>query len=283
MLILRSAIAALIMLVTFSCGQRDGKVSEVQLEEIEKAEDGRGFAAPSADTTTLPVADKFVPGARVGRDWDKKIIKNGNLEIEVKNYQRYNEMLHELVRKWEGYIASEQQNSSDYKIENVLTIRIPVQHFDAVVDGMSGMEGKLLVKQINAQDVTGEWLDVRARMEARRRVRLRYLDMLEKAKNIEEVLQVEREINAMQEQIEAAEGRVNYLSHASAYSTLEVRFFEVVGTGGVSFGSRILEAVNSGVEMMKEIVLAVIGFWPLWVGGLLGWVVVRRVYGFVKK
>ncbi len=68
----------------------------------------------------------------------------------------------------EAYVAGETENSSDYKIENSMVIKIPVQYFDEAVQELSTQSGKLLVKQINTQDVTTEFIDTRARMEAKK-------------------------------------------------------------------------------------------------------------------
>lgn len=47
-------------------------------------------------------------------------------------------------------------------------------------------------------------------MQAKMAVRDKYLQLLKQAKNIDETLQVQNEINGIQEDIEAANGRINY-------------------------------------------------------------------------
>lgn len=271
------AIAALLMLSGNSCSDNKQKTSAVmsaQLEQVQLA----------ADTVALPVSPSQSPAgqAPVNTGWDKKIVKSGVLEIEAADYNKYNETIHQLLKKWEAYIASEQENSSDYKRENIITIKIPVQYFDDAVQYLS-TTGKLLTKQINAQDVTGEYFDTKARMEAKKRVRLRYLDMLQKAKNMEEILQVEREINGIQEQIEAGEGRVNYLGHAAAYSTIQLTFFQILNAAAVDnykpgFGKRMLLAMNDGLKWVSELVIFLITLWPLFLGLFLSiWIIKKAI------
>jgi hypothetical protein len=43
---------------------------------------------------------------------------------------------------------------------------------------------------------------------------------------MKEILQVQQEINSIQEQMESASGRINYLSHQSAYSTIHLQYFQ---------------------------------------------------------
>jgi hypothetical protein len=119
-------------------------------------------------------------------------------------------------------------------------------------------------------------------MEAKKKVRLRYLDMLKQAKNMQEILQVEKEVNDIQEQIEAGEGRVNYLSHAAAYSTIQLTFFQVLNAGAVvndnpGFGKRILLAFSDGLHWIGELMIIFVTLWPMWLAIAIGIFVVRKV------
>src|SRR5687768_4853902 len=141
-----TAIAAGTLLLQASCNQSSESVvaKDLQLEEINKTEEysgeaGYGFTqdtsmAPTGNTQQLPPVAKqkhYTP------DWNKKIIKNGLLNLEVKNYKAFNKKLRGKIAALGGYIASEEQHNSDYKIEEVLTIRVPVGQFDEAVQLIS--------------------------------------------------------------------------------------------------------------------------------------------------
>lgn len=282
------AIAALLMLSANSCNDhKNNEEKAVIVNDIELAE------IPVQDTAGYPVKAETAEHQnrkdpsqilKPNADWDKKLIKTSTLNIEVENYRKYNDDIHQLVKKWEAYISTEQENSSEYKIENTVTIKIPVQYFDEAVQQLSTGGGKLLVKQVNSQDVTSEYFDTKARMEAKKRIRMRYLDMLQKAKNMEEILQVEREINALQEQIEAGEGRVNYLNHSAAYSTIQLTFFQVLDVRAVDpespgYGKRILLAMSNGLKWVGELIILLVTLWPVWIGLALAIWVIKRITG----
>lgn len=280
---LLSAVAVSLMLLTNSCNH--DKMDSGKPAVVNKTDVG-DFRYPD-DTIGLPInslksgSDKQ-PDAPQRIDWDKKIVKTGTLSIEVNNFGQYNNSIHQLVRKWGAYIASEQENSSEYKIENSLTIKIPVEYFDEAVQQLSADSGKLLVKQISAQDVTAEYSDTKARMETKRRIRLRYLDMLQQAKNMEEILQIEREINGVQEQVEAAGGRISYLGHVAAYSTIQLNFFQVLNAtvtdpNKPGFVKRMGLAMRNGSRWVGELLIMLVTLWPLWVGITFGIWVIRRI------
>jgi hypothetical protein len=216
-------------------------------------------------------------------DWDKKIIRNATLSVEVKNYAHFNDLMREAVRKSGGYIANEEQSQSDYKLENVVTIKVPVEQFDEAVKALTSGPEKLIVKRITSEDVTGEVVDTKSRLEAKRQVRLRYLDLLKQAKNMEEILQVQNEINDIQENMESAAGRINYLTHAAALSTIQLSFYQVLNPlakdkedDKPGFGSKILNALTDGLGWVGELMVIMVSLWPLWVGLFIVWRLIRR-------
>lgn len=218
-------------------------------------------------------------------DWDRKIIKTATLNMEVEKYEKYYAVLRECVRNAGGYIASEDQSQSDYKLENAVTIKVPVARFDEAMNLLASGTGKdkVVERKITSQDVTGEVVDTKSRMEAKRQVRLRYLELLNQAKTMEDILKVQDEINGIQEEIEMGTGRVNYLNHASAYSTIQLTFFQVLNPSAVeeprdpSFATRIWYAFEKGWDFIKNIMIALITIWPLWLAGFGLWLVVKKI------
>ena len=86
---------------------------------------------------------------------------------------------------------------------------------------------------------------------------------------MKEVLEVQKEINDIQEEIEAASGQGNYLSHQAALSTINLAFYQVMATHkpdavhDPSFFTRVLNAFRSGVQWMAELFIGLMYIWPL--------------------
>ena len=204
----------------------------------------------------------------IKQDWDKKIIKTANLNLEVKDYNAYNSSLREKLKQFGGYIAQEEQSQSEYKIENILTIKIPVDQFDDAVNSISSGVKELNEKKITSEDVTTEVIDTRSRLETKKQVRLRYLDLLKQARNMEEILSVQSEINGIQEQIESAAGRMEYLQHSSSFSTIHLTFYQVLNGAAIdsdkpTFSTRITNAFRFGWNWIGELSIGIVSIWPL--------------------
>jgi hypothetical protein len=185
------------------------------------------------------------------------------------------------MQKWEGYTAREEEKKTDYNVSNTLTIKVPVAQFDDALNSIFALNGKMINKHISSEDVTSEVFDTRGRIEAKKRIRTRYFDMLGKAKNMEEILQVDREIGSIQEQIEAAEGRLKYLSHTAAYSTIELTFFQVTNTDvkdqpEPGYAKRLLTSLNEGLKFMGNTIIFFAAFWPLWLALILFYVLIKK-------
>jgi len=223
------------------------------------------------------------------QDWDKKIIKTATLTLEVKNYQAFNDLLHTGVKETGGYIAQEEQSQSDYKIENVITIKVPVNQFDNALARLIPAKEKLVEKKITSDDVTTEVVDTKSRMQSKKMVRERYLDLLKQAKNMKEILEVQSEIDGIQEQEESAAGRMQYLSHASSWSTIHLTYYQVLNTSAgetppsPSFGTRVLDSFGAGLKWLGELLVTLIAIWPLWAGLIMAWFIIKKYRALLTK
>lgn len=212
-------------------------------------------------------------------DWDKKIIKTATLKLEVKDFKGYNDDIHKTVKQFGGYIAQEQQNLSDEKSETIISIKVPVSQFETMMNQLPGGNGNVLEKNISTEDVTGEVVDTKSRLEAKKQMRLKYLEFLKLSKNMEEVLQVQNEINSIQEEIESAAGRVEFLSHQSSYSTINLTFFQPLAgykptKETPSFFTRTSQAFKMGTNWIADLFVALISIWPILLimaGVYIGW------------
>ena len=272
-------IALSVMLLIISC-ENSNKSNLVSLDKLEdrksEAEDNKneGSIATFNDSETSPQVNgpdrtkQTQQKIIVEPEWDKKIIKTATLNLEVKEYNTYNSSLREKIKQTGGYVAQEQQTQSDYKIENTITIKIPVDQFDNAINLITVSVKELNEKKIASQDVTTEVVDTKSRLEAKKQVRLKYLDLLKQAKNMEEILSVQSEINRIQEEIESAAGRIEYLSHSSSFSTINLTFYQVLNEAAInadrpSFAMRFTDAFQFGWNWIGEVSIGIVSIWPL--------------------
>jgi len=216
-------------------------------------------------------------------DWEKKIVKNATLNAEVKDYKVFSQQLSEKVKKYGGYVSQEEQSQSEYQIQNSVVIKVPVDQFENAVRDLTKDVSKLNEKHISSEDVTTQLVDGKSRMEAKKQVRLRYLDLLKQAKNMGEILTVQKEINDIQEDIELVNGRINTLTHESAMSTIYFTFFQVINPSAKAEGEKepdFLDKVKTsfanGWFWVGELFIGLVSIWPLLTIIILGIWIFRK-------
>ncbi len=269
------AVATLLLITFIACNKAKDNVSnetqKIQFQNIgiAKTEEKRNDIY-TADSTEAPEPQKNTTqkSAPKNIDWDKKIIKTAHVALELKDYNAFNKSIHQTVKKYGAYVASEEQTQNNYSLENTITIKVPVEQFEDLMNTLGGDGIKVIERKINSEDVTAEVLDNKGRVEAKKEVRQQYLLLLKQAKTMKDILEVQTEINTVTEELESASGRVKYLSHQAAYSTIHLKYFQYTNPQQKpdeepGFFSKIREAFLVGVNGIASFIIGLIGIWPL--------------------
>ena len=111
-----------------------------------------------------------------------------------------------------------------------MTIRVPRAHFDEALKKVEA-SGDVVHREISAQDVTDEFVDLEARLRNARAMRDRLQQLLLKAV-VKEALEIERDLGRITGDIEAMEGKLKLLRDRIGYSTITVSF-QARGAGAV--------------------------------------------------
>lgn len=297
-----TALIAVMAFLCFACNSNSESRSLEKLSKDESIADRKIELDSSADYI---ISDTVQTPQQIGNtnqknkndfppkpiEWDKKIVKAANLNAEVKDYKFFSQQLNEKVKKYGGYISQEEQSQSDYQIQNTVVIKVPVDQFENAVNDLTKDAAKLNEKRISSEDVTSQLVDGKSRLEAKKQVRLRYLDLLKQAKNMEEILTVQNEINDIQEEIELVNGRINTLSHQSAMSTINFTFFQIVDANAKAdtekkpgFLYQVKEAFANGWYWIGELFVGLVSIWPLMMVIVFGaWLFRRRFSPVLNK
>lgn len=281
---LTAVLIAGMLLFAFSCNNRSLK-DETKTATTTAAGDVDLAVADSAIMVT-PQEEEKDPGKKIDipepkLDWDKKIVKTANLRLETGAYKLYNDRMRQLVKQFGGYISSEEQTQTDEQIENDVTIKVPVERFEECMNSLPGNDSKIITRTINSSDVTAEYIDVKSRLASRKQVMNKYLEFLKQAKNMDEMLEVQKEINEMQENIESAAGRANYLSHSAAFSTINLSYYQLINGANApqkpsAFLKEIKNAFKNGLAWIGTFFIAMVALWPFLLVVVTAWFIYRR-------
>ncbi len=171
--------------------------------------------AKPADTTST----KAKPGssAKNGKDEPepiaRQIIYTAQMRLAVFNVDEAMERVEALAVSVDGYV---QQMRQGYFI-----LRIPAAHLRDVMDGVGGL-GMVTERNLEARDVTEEYVDVTTRIRVLRETQGQLIDLLKRTKTVEEALHVRQALDQVTMQLEQALGRLRVLESLIGFSTLTV-------------------------------------------------------------
>ncbi len=176
--------------------------------------------APSGPAVTTPTAPAL-PDA-VGQS--AKIQQTGTLGLRVGrgDLARTMTKLAALALGNGGFVASSQSQSgagTGGAPYGTITLQVPVANFSAVLKQAQQL-GRTTDLTTKATDVTGQYVDLQARISALEVSRQQYLTILAKATTVGDVLAVQEQLDTIQSQIEQLQGQLQVLTSETAYSTL---------------------------------------------------------------
>lgn len=267
---LKKTIFSLFLLVFLNCSKTD-KYSTVNASLIDVIPE-----SPSKMETPPPpmeVAKNEVPGEVISpKKTDtisKKIIKNGDMEIAVSNLLEAKKKVSEIIKNNKAYLQSETFRNSDTSENINLVIRVPHQNFDAIINSFSDGIGAVEAKTVKAEDVTEEYTDVSIKLENKRIYLEKYREMLKNAASTKDILEIQENIRALEDEIDVAEGRLRFIDDRVNYSTLELLLFKekarTSATSKIGFGSRFGDSIAEGWNSFVSFLLGLISFWPFFI------------------
>lgn len=230
-------------------------VEEVYIEEMHEKE----IAAPR--TSQPPAPPHQTPQKRI-----EKIIKNGYMEIEVPEIQAGKNSIDQKLKAANAYYEVESFNASDYQSTYSLTIRIPSDKFDSFIKELESGEGKILSKQVNSQNVTGEYYDIQVALKNKETYLEQYRVLLKKTGSVKDLLEVQERIRRLSEEMDVSKGRLAYMNDKVGMSTLQLtltqRHERIISKPSSNIRRRIANAFQDGVDGVVSLAIGLIAVWP---------------------
>lgn len=206
---------------------------------------------------------------------ERKLVKNGSVEFETDNIKSTRSIIVKSIEKYKGYISSDQENKYSGRISNTIVIRVPSSNFDAFLNDATKGVTRFDTKNIDVSDVTEEFVDHQARLKTKKELESRYLEILQRAKTVTEMLEVEKQLGELRSEIESVEGRLKYLQSQVSLSTLSITFYQNIGNDN-AFGSKFKDGFANGWDNLIWFFVFLINIWPFVIVGIILFFGIRR-------
>ncbi len=199
---------------------------------MSEAESSGGFAAamaPASPPAEAPARVRQVAAApsNVPVPTERKVIRHGNMSIEVDSVEEILARIKTLVSNAGGYISNENVSEDHYaRKSGSMACRIPSEELDRIMEQIGGW-GKVDNVSVNADDITDQYYDLEIRLENQKTLAKRLVVLLERRTNeLKDLLEIERELARVRTQIDSMEGRKRLWDSQVALLTLVIEVHE---------------------------------------------------------
>jgi len=183
-----------------------------------------GSSASGPSTVTPDTSPPPLPGGVVGQP--PKVVTTGSVDLSVASGSLSTVVSHltDFTTGAGGFVARSQLQVGSPGVGSSygqLVLQVPQAQFAALLDQVQKV-AKVTSVSSTSTDVTGQYVDLQARMTALDASRQQYLAILAKATSIGDILSVQSQLDTIQSQIEQLQGQLNVLDSQTTYATLTV-------------------------------------------------------------
>jgi hypothetical protein len=149
------------------------------------------------------------------------IVYNGSLSLKVAKLKAASDAVIAMLPKYNGYLSNMSEETSGSLQMVTITARVDA---GKVMDFIAEAKklGEVLNANLTGDEVTEEFVDLQAQLDALNISAARLKDMLAKSGKVSDLQEVERELFNRQTQINQVEGRMRYLKDRSRLATVEI-------------------------------------------------------------
>lgn len=271
-----------LLLAGCSSNEKDDSASESQDEKAESKMD----ASISGNKVQEEAAEKE------GMTDERKVIHQAQLELKVKNLEKAQMKIENKVAEYGGYVVESNVYREDEElVEGTITVRVPEAHFQDFLTDSEGEASEVVGRNVTGQDVTEQYVDLKARLKSKRAVEERLLAFMKDAEKTEDLLKISSDLAVVQEEIEQLTGQIKYLENQTSYSTVTITLSQdrivVPGIDNKELNTwertkkQLATSVNLLLKAGSGIIVFIIGNLPILIilGGAVAvvhWVIKRR-------
>lgn len=204
--------------------------------------------AEGAGVTTPEISEEDLSG--------RKLIKTVSLSMETKTFDALKKQMEESISSFGGYIENSSydapQGGQQYRYY-YLCVRIPADHLDEFVGKAGGM-GTITNQSESVEDVTLDYVDKTAYKESLQTEYERVTELLEQAKDLEQILALESKLSELRYEINSYESQLRTYDNRIDYGTVHIYISEVEYEQETSdtVGSRISNGFRSSLCSVRD-------------------------------
>jgi len=195
----------------------------------------------------------------------RMIIYNGYISLETGDMDGTLNRIRSLAEGYNGYVAGTSRSMIGNQAVADITIRIPQNRFRSAVNDIVTY-GKVLDERTTSEDVTEQYIDLKARLKNFERLEESITDLLNRTATVEEILKVEQELARIRGEIDSLQGQLNYLERNVTMSIITVSLREPPSPftpPGMDWGETFETAIRGLFAVISGLIILILAILPL--------------------
>jgi hypothetical protein len=208
--------------------QRDFKAYPATVPPPEPAQ--AEMAAKETNSEAVPLNSAAEPSSAetpAPEVANRKLIRNANVELELLSFDDAVQKITAFANEERGYVATtNSQKQANGKLRGQVIVKVLPENLDRFLQKIRGL-GELKNQTLGTEDVTKAYFDTDARLKNARVMEERLIDMLKtKTGKVSDLLQVEKELGRVREEIEKMQGELKYWDSQVQFATVTISLAE---------------------------------------------------------
>jgi hypothetical protein len=158
---------------------------------------------------------------------NRKLIRNATVELEIVSFDNAVQKISAFANEEHGYVATtDSEKQANGKLRGQVVVKVLPENLDRFLQKIRSL-GELKNQTLGTEDVTKAYFDTDARLKNAHVMEQRLIDILKtKTGKVSDLLQVEKELGRVREEIEKMQGELKYWDSQVQFATVTVSLAE---------------------------------------------------------
>jgi hypothetical protein len=193
-------------------------------ESFAKSKPMTGAESKLAAAEQAPAKSAETPAPEVA---NRKLIRNAIVQLEIVSFDDAVQKITAFANEERGYVATtSSEKQANGKLRGEVVVKVLPENLDRFLQKVRGL-GELKNQTLGTEDVTKAYFDTDARLKNAHVMEQRLIDMLKtKTGKVSDLLQVEKELARVREEIEKMQGELKYWDSQVQFATVAISLAE---------------------------------------------------------
>lgn len=153
---------------------------------------------------------------------DRMVVKTSQISAVVKDISGAVDQVIAEVEDKGGYMVSSSISRPEESPYAKVVVRVPVEQLEASIKFVDDLSVKVTSQNLQGRDVTDQYEDLEEKLSVLNETKTKFENILDQATEVDDILQVQRELINLQDRIDRIKGRQEYLEKTAENAKLTI-------------------------------------------------------------